>query len=116
MKDRFDFEQDIYNCWHIIDDLQQLYKMILNKNTSTEDIANILLGLQTLYNDRFLQLMDDFEMEENLMTTDLKLKGIEIDFETADNIIRASMLNQYHDIKRKLKIKKMSNLHKNIKK
>jgi transcriptional regulator of heat shock response len=106
MKDRFDFEQDIYNCWHIIDDLQQLYKMILNKNTSTEDIANILLGLQTLYNDRFLQLMDDFEMEENLMTTDLKLKGIEIDFETADNIIRASMLNQYHDIKEEIENQK----------
>ena len=45
-------------------------------------------------------------MEEKLMTIDLKLKGIEIDFETADNIIKASMLNQYHDIKEEIESQK----------
>ena len=45
-------------------------------------------------------------MEEKLMTIDLKLKGIEIDFETADNIIRASMLDQYHYIKEEIESQK----------
>jgi hypothetical protein len=60
-KGRFDFEQDIFNCWHIIDDIKQLYEMVSNRNTSIDDIANVLLGLQTLYQDRFDQLMTSFE-------------------------------------------------------
>ena len=40
------------------------------------------------------------------MQIDLKLKGIEIDFETADNIIKTSMLNQYHDIKEEIESQK----------
>jgi hypothetical protein len=60
VKDRFDFEQDIFHCWRIIDDLKHLYGMIW-EDTSTDDIANILLGMQMLYDDRFRQLMDTFE-------------------------------------------------------
>ena len=37
-----------------------------------------------------------------MMQIDFKLKNIEIDFETADNIIKTSMLNQYHDIKEEI--------------
>ena len=123
MKDRFDFEQDIYQCWHIIDDLKQLTEMVLDRDASTDDIANVLFGLQALYDDRFQQLVESFEcilklentivkykeqkeMEEEFMTIDLKLKGIEIDFETADNIIKTSMLNQYHDIKEEIERQK----------
>ena len=124
MKDRFDFEQDIYQCWHIIDDLKQLTEMVLDRDASTDDIANVLLGLQTLYDDRFEQLLENFEsllklentiaskykeqkeMEEKLMTIDLKLKNIEIDFETADNIIKASLLYQYHSIKEEIERQK----------
>ena len=124
MKDRFDFEQDILKCWQITDDIKQLYEMILDRDASTDNIANVLLGLQTLYDDRFQQLMESFEcilklentiaskykeqkeMEEEFMTIDLKLKGIEIDFEMADNIIKASMLNQYHDIKEEIERQK----------
>ena len=63
VKDRFDFEEDIYNCWHVVDDIKQLYEMVLdrNRNTSIDDIANVLLGMQTLYNDRFDQLLTSFE-------------------------------------------------------
>ena len=61
--DRFDFEQDIYECWHVMNDIQQLYKMASDKDrrASTEDIANVLLGMKTLYDDRFYRLMDNFE-------------------------------------------------------
>ena len=41
-----------------------------------------------------------------MMEIDLKLKNIEIDFETADNIIKTSMLNQYHDIKEEIERQK----------
>jgi hypothetical protein len=61
VKDRFDFEQDIFHCWRIIDDIKQLYSMVWDEDTSTDNIANVLLGMQTLYDDRFRQLMDTFE-------------------------------------------------------
>ena len=60
-KDRFDFEQDIFECWHIVSDIKQVYEMASNRDASKEDIANILLGLHTMYEDRFHQLMDSFE-------------------------------------------------------
>jgi len=41
-----------------------------------------------------------------MMEIDLKLKNIEIDFETADNIIKTSMLNQYHDTKEEIERQK----------
>ena len=61
VNDRFDFEQDIFNCWHIVNDIKQLYEMVSDRDTSTDDIANVLLGMQTLYDDRFSQLMTNFE-------------------------------------------------------
>ena len=41
-----------------------------------------------------------------MMQIDLKLKNIEIDFETADNIIKASLLYQYHSIKEEIERQK----------
>ena len=32
-----------------------------DRRASTEDIANVLLGMKTLYDDRFYRLMDNFE-------------------------------------------------------
>ena len=62
VKDRFDFEQDIFECWHIIDDLKQLHSMVCeNEDISKDDIANVLGGMFTLYDDRFRQLMVGFE-------------------------------------------------------
>ena len=61
MKDRFDFEQDIFECWHIVSDIKQVYEMASDRGASKEDIANVLLGLHTMYEDRFHQLMDSFE-------------------------------------------------------
>ena len=37
---------------------QQLYNMCWDRNKSPDDIANVLLGLQTLYDDRFSQFME----------------------------------------------------------
>ena len=66
VKDRFDFEQDIFECWHVVNDIKQLYEMTSDRGSSTEDIANVLLGMHTLYDDRFHQLMTSFENLLNL--------------------------------------------------
>ena len=66
VKDRFDFEQDIFECWHVVNDIKQLYEMASDRGASTEDIANVLLGMHTLYDDRFHQLMTSFENLLNL--------------------------------------------------
>ena len=62
VKDRFDFEQDIFECWHVVNDIKQLYEMVArDRNKTPDDIANVLLGMHTLYDDRFHQLMTSFE-------------------------------------------------------
>ncbi len=61
MNDRFDFEQNIMACWHIVDDIDQLLEMIMDRDASKDNIANVLAGLSVLYGDRFTKLHDNFE-------------------------------------------------------
>ena len=102
MKDRFDFEQDIFECWHVVNDIKQLYEMASDSGASTEDIANVLLGMHTLYDDRFHQLMTSFE---NLIKVDgfPKPKSEE----SEDNLSRYDELvweKRYTDLLTKLRI------------
>ena len=57
----FDFEQEIMNAWHVVDDIQLLKENVMETDMSTDDIANILLGLEGVYNMRFQKLFDTFE-------------------------------------------------------
>ena len=59
--DRFNFEQDIFHCWHVVNDIKHLTEMISDRGSSTDDIVNVLIGIRILYNDRFQKLMDNFE-------------------------------------------------------
>ena len=63
MKDmnRFDLEQDIMKCWNVTDDIDLLYRQIMEKDISKDDIANVLLGMKTLYGMRFDELFNHFE-------------------------------------------------------
>lgn len=61
MKDRFSFEQEIFQCWHITDDLNVLHESVLEKDISRDEISNILLGLEQLYNQKFSRLFSTFE-------------------------------------------------------
>ena len=61
MKDRFSFEQEILDCWKITDDLKMLLEGILEKDISRDEIANIVLGLEQLYNLKFQRTFDTFE-------------------------------------------------------
>lgn len=59
--DRFDLEQNIMKCWNITDDINLVYKNVMESDMSTDDIANALLGLKTLYDMRFEELFNNFE-------------------------------------------------------
>ena len=107
MKDRFHFEEDIYKCWHIVDDLKQLTEMVVDRDISTDDIANVLLGLHTLYDDRFKQLMENFE---SLLNVDGFSTNVEKDkyeeMEMADRIVSAEMFEQYDNLKQDIAAQK----------
>ncbi len=62
MKDRYDLEQHIMKCWNVTEDIDLLYKNVMEKDMSTDDIANFLLGLKTIYNHKFEELFDTFEL------------------------------------------------------
>lgn len=59
---RFDLEQDILNCWHVTDDLDTLLRAYLDgPEMSQDDVANVLLGLKSLYHLKFDKLFFTFE-------------------------------------------------------
>jgi hypothetical protein len=60
MTDRFDLEQHIMKCWNITEEIDLLNKNVLEKNMSTDDISNFLLGLKTIYNAKFEEMFDNF--------------------------------------------------------
>jgi hypothetical protein len=59
--DRFDLEQNIMKCWNVTDDIDLVYKNVMESDMSNDDIANALLGLKTLYDMRFEELFNNFE-------------------------------------------------------
>lgn len=62
-RNRFDLEQDIMNCWNVVEDIKELSRSMLDRRTMTEDeISNYLLGLETIYQVKFERLFETFEM------------------------------------------------------
>ncbi len=61
MSDRFDLEQNILDCWKITDDVNLLYKNVMEEELDKDKISNVLLGLQAIYSMRFEQLWSTFE-------------------------------------------------------
>jgi hypothetical protein len=105
MKDKFDFEEDMMNCWHVVDDIKQLAAMVTDRNASTDNIAKVLLGLQVLYNDRFTQLMDGFMFVQNNIDT----SWVESERNRKDNTVTAEMIDQYIILKQEIKEQKTIN-------
>jgi len=66
-KDRFVLEQNVMNCWEIIEDLDLLADSIINSDKYSlgpedEDrVVNKLTGIKELYEMRFDRLWDTFE-------------------------------------------------------
>jgi hypothetical protein len=59
--DRFDFEQQIMSCWNITTDLKDLTEGMLESDLSKDQICNVLMGLEQLYQLRFDKLFRQFE-------------------------------------------------------
>ena len=60
MKTRFDLEQDIMNCWQVVDDIKAVYHCERLYDDENE-MQNVLLGLFTLYQIKFDKLFGTFE-------------------------------------------------------
>lgn len=61
MVNDFDFEQQIMDCWGIVEDLKTLTQGTLEMNLSKDTIANITLGMADLYQLKFNLLFDTYE-------------------------------------------------------
>jgi len=61
-RDRFDLEQDIMNCWSVVEDVKELNRCMLDRRKmSTDEISNYLLGLETIYQVKFERLFETFD-------------------------------------------------------
>lgn len=61
MSAQFDLEQQILSCWHVTDDINLLYKSVMERDMSRDEIANVLLGLKSIYELKFNETWDTFE-------------------------------------------------------
>jgi hypothetical protein len=65
MTNRFDLEQQIMDCWHIVDDLKILTEYVLDSDDAGVDkkdkVANVLIGLEQLYAIKFDKMFRTFE-------------------------------------------------------
>ena len=53
--DRFDLEQEIFNAWHVVDDLETV------KRYTSDECIKAIDAVKTLADVRFRKLMDTFE-------------------------------------------------------
>ncbi len=58
---RFDFEQQIMDCWHVTDDLNMVYEYVCDNKPDQDKLANMLLGMKELYHLKFEKLFEQFE-------------------------------------------------------
>ena len=62
--DRFDFEQQIMNCWNVTSDIRTVTEYLLDaplEDGREDKIANMLMGIEALYNAKFDKLFQQFE-------------------------------------------------------
>ena len=59
MKTRFDLEQDIMDCWTVVNDIDLYYNTF--EGMTEDERMNFLLGAKTIYQKRFEKLFATFE-------------------------------------------------------
>ena len=59
-----DLEQQIMDCWSVCEDLKTVYTQLYDweREPTTDEIANALMGMQQLYQWKFEQLFHKYEM------------------------------------------------------
>lgn len=58
---QFDLEQQIMDCWGIVDDIKCLRKVQDMRSFSDDERDNYMLGLESIYQAKFEVLFDLFE-------------------------------------------------------
>lgn len=79
VQDRFDFEQQILNCWRITDDIKEVSDSMLEGDLNTEETTNVLIGLRQMYELKFNKLWDLFESVHMGLVRDSKMAHEECD-------------------------------------
>jgi hypothetical protein len=72
MTNRFELEQSFLRCWDITEDLRLLAEKCeeIDNVELADEISNIVLGIQSIYECRFQKAFDQFE--ELLRSGDIK--------------------------------------------
>jgi hypothetical protein len=63
--DRFDFEQQIMECWNVTTDIKTVSEYVMDaplERDRDDKIANMLIGIQALYEAKFDKLFRQFEV------------------------------------------------------
>ena len=94
--DRFDFEQQIMNCWNVTSDLKDLNEALLESDLTKDQISNILTGIEQLYQIRFDKLFRQFEtlVRENAHHLDRDYDAI--------NEFNAEQIRKFHEAQQEL--------------
>lgn len=68
LKTKFDLEQEILACWHVVDDIKLTYETVYDNPeftgmsaTAQDKLSNLLIGLETLYQLKFEKCFNTFE-------------------------------------------------------
>ena len=59
--DRFDMEQQIMSCWNVTTDIKDLSEEVLEGDMTKDQITNVLIGMEQMYEIRFNKLFRQFE-------------------------------------------------------
>ena len=62
--DRFEFEQQIMECWNVTTDIRTAAEYLLDaplEGDREDKLANMLMGIEALYNAKFDKLFRQFE-------------------------------------------------------
>ncbi len=67
MTTNFDLEQQIMDCWGVVDDINTLYQGVVERDMTRDQVSNVLLGLNALYQLKFERCFETFErlLQEN---------------------------------------------------
>jgi hypothetical protein len=94
--DRFDFEQQIMSCWNVTSDLKDLNEALFEAGLTTDQISNILTGIEQLYQIRFDKLFRQFEdlVRENA-------RHLDRDSDAIDEF-NAEQIRKFHEAQQEL--------------
>ena len=61
--DIFELEQSIMQCWNVVDDIKLVTRQVYDrpKPLTEDELGNLLIGLETIYQLKFEMCFEEFE-------------------------------------------------------